>query len=365
MSDELKPETCDCFGETGLQASTHGGPKGERLCDLCGKLVPTNLVEVIQAIQLQAHDLAVRVQQFGGTADDEEADTFRWIEARVRAIRDSLRALTTAPPMPIDAEGLVVDAQRYADLLARYGSHPHAIDFPQIAKALRELAAALTAAQADAAGNAEIAGMVRKEAKKLFGGNCTFADDDLRKIVLRAEAGHADLTVSEKLKLDIGAAIMEERNPVEGPDYENGFNAGCQVARRAAFRVIDAAMAEARRDVPQEELTEALGGYRSLLDFTSTLGELAEIMEKSGARTAGEEIRRAAKIITILDASPPSPEAPKDSMDRAAAYVDEQDCRIRNQDGDFDGYSGQQMVAAWLAGNVAPEALDERREGAE
>jgi hypothetical protein len=27
---------CDCFGESGLQGSTHAGADGERCCDLCG-----------------------------------------------------------------------------------------------------------------------------------------------------------------------------------------------------------------------------------------------------------------------------------------------------------------------------------------
>jgi len=57
-----------------------------------------------------------------------------------------------------------------------------------------------------------------------------------------------DLSVSEKLRLDIGAAIQEEHNPVSGPDYETGFNEGLTVARSAAYRVIDAALTPSGKD---------------------------------------------------------------------------------------------------------------------
>lgn len=55
-------------------------------------------------------------------------------------------------------------------------------------------------------------------------------------------AAVADITVSEKLKLDIGDAIREERNPAAtNDDYATGFNNGLSKARTAAFRVIEAA----------------------------------------------------------------------------------------------------------------------------
>lgn len=52
------------------------------------------------------------------------------------------------------------------------------------------------------------------------------------------------------------------------------------------------------------------------------------------------------------DSRTPQTEAaqPRDAQDAAAAYVDAQDCRVRNPEGDFDGYSGQQMVECFMAG---------------
>lgn len=36
MTDRTSERRCECFGDSGLHASTHGDGKGGRLCDLCG-----------------------------------------------------------------------------------------------------------------------------------------------------------------------------------------------------------------------------------------------------------------------------------------------------------------------------------------
>lgn len=40
-ADALDQRLCDCFGDSGMHASTHRNGKGERCCDLCGWPVRT------------------------------------------------------------------------------------------------------------------------------------------------------------------------------------------------------------------------------------------------------------------------------------------------------------------------------------
>lgn len=83
---------------------------------------------------------------------------------------------------------------------------------------------------------------------------------------------------------------------------------------------------------------------------------MIEAMHNGPLGAADHEIDHSARVFVTemyqaaWDAAPASPPHDGDVQDRAAAYVDALDCNIQNRHGDWDGYSGQMMVAAYMAG---------------
>ena len=81
---------CQCFGESGLQATTHAGANGERCCDLCGWPVASAIPPAqdgdpvrltVQADEMaKAADAITRLRRYAGHMPSCGSITVPWEE---------------------------------------------------------------------------------------------------------------------------------------------------------------------------------------------------------------------------------------------------------------------------------------------
>jgi hypothetical protein len=48
---------CECFGDSGLHASTHGDSRGRTCCDLCGWPIKPGAIDVLTAVNSMPADV--------------------------------------------------------------------------------------------------------------------------------------------------------------------------------------------------------------------------------------------------------------------------------------------------------------------
>jgi hypothetical protein len=78
---------CQCFGESGLQATTHAGANGERCCDLCGWPVASDTPPALNAIT--ARVLSYRPKDKGLAAKKTERRLKRQAKKEAHDDRES------------------------------------------------------------------------------------------------------------------------------------------------------------------------------------------------------------------------------------------------------------------------------------
>lgn len=59
----MTERTCDCFGDSGLHASTHGDGSGRRFCDFCGYPVAEKSMDVLTAVNSAPRETAKSEEQ--------------------------------------------------------------------------------------------------------------------------------------------------------------------------------------------------------------------------------------------------------------------------------------------------------------
>lgn len=244
-------------------------------------------------------------------ADFDADEQARWAVAEAR-----YRFLLTPAP---DVEGLVKEAALNASLPPGYQYGPDALEQVDLGKRIATVAilAALRTARPspqppldgksaetgdyvdvslrrlsprpedneDHAANSELVGMIREAAKRVFGGNCTFADDDLRRLEKAATALPACPSVEDICRLiheHVGCKVKDGDNPLHwkpGPGGDSLIGAAIAAQAIHAFFQQPPSLPDsagdggATREKEFKRLQQVEAKYKA--QFCATCGNLA------------------------------------------------------------------------------------------
>lgn len=121
MTDRTSERRCECFGDSGLHASTHGDGKGGRLCDLCGWPVQNGAQAMTNGTWLILREPGYAPQRKGPFRPERLAETLReFMAARPAAFITVLRWGASGPDVQDGPECLEMIDSRSAPIARKH-----------------------------------------------------------------------------------------------------------------------------------------------------------------------------------------------------------------------------------------------------